>query len=131
MTTSKRQTILVVDDQQVILDFMADLLVEAGYAVETASSGVKALERMREIRPDLVITDFSMPGMDGWQLVLALRALPFGRDLPVIVMSAGTRLPFRAAEMGPRLAFLSKPFGIEALLQMMQSLFDAASEQQV
>lgn len=129
MAMSRRQTILVVDDQDVILDFMSELLVDAGYAVETASSAVKALERIQQARPGLVITDFSMPGMDGWQLVQAIRALPFGQDLPVVVMSAGSRLPFRSADLDPRMAFLAKPFGIEALMQLVQSLLDASATQ--
>lgn len=126
MAMSRQQTILVVDDQDVILEFMAELLFDAGYAVETATSGEMALRRIPEVGPDLLITDFSMPGMDGWQLVQAIRLLPVGQNLPVIVMSAGNRLPFDAANLDHQTAFLAKPFTIGALLEMIERLIGPA-----
>jgi CheY-like chemotaxis protein len=75
-----------------------------------------------------VVTDLSMPGMDGWQLVQSIRSLPFGQSLPIIVMSAGTRLPFGSADLEPRTAFLAKPFALGALLQLMRSMLDTSSE---
>jgi CheY-like chemotaxis protein len=125
MAMSRQQTILVVDDQDVILEFMADLLLEAGYAVETATSGAMALKRIPEIVPDLLVTDFSMPEMDGWQLVQAIRQLPARQNLPIIVMSAGTRLPFDAANLDYQTAFLAKPFTIGALLELIERLSGA------
>lgn len=127
MAKSRQQTILVVDDQDEILEFMVDLLIDAGYTVETATNGVKAVERFQAVEPDIVVTDFSMPEMDGWQLVQAIRSLPAGQTLPIIVMSAGNRFPFRSVYLDHQTGFLAKPFGIDQLLQLIERLLDAAS----
>ncbi len=58
-------TILVVDDQAANRKLLADLLTGSGYAVETAESGVIALARIRGAKPDLVLLDIDMPGMNG------------------------------------------------------------------
>ena len=66
--------ILVVDDEVNARNALLELLRDEGYAVETAADGFKALGKMEEFAPDLVLTDLKMPGMDGIQLLGKIRA---------------------------------------------------------
>jgi CheY-like chemotaxis protein len=124
---SRQQSILVVDDQDVIIEFITLLLLDAGYVVTTATNGMTAIQRFQEVEPDLVVTDVSMPGMDGWQLVQVIRSLPRGNSIPVILMSAGTRLPFSEEDLDAQTTFLQKPFSIEALLDSVERMLQTPS----
>ena len=86
-------TILVVDDDEDIRHLVSEVLRLAGFAVETAGSGVTALERLGlEDTPDLVLLDVQMPEMDGWDTLRAIRSMEALRDLPVVLctVKAGT-----------------------------------------
>src|SRR5262245_43734771 len=82
-----RGRILVVDDEANARTALAELLRDEGYAVETAADGFKALPKLDELAPDLVLTDLKMPGMDGIELMRKARS---GDDpeRAVIVMTA-------------------------------------------
>ncbi len=109
------QTILVVDDDPGIRDALALLLEDAGYAVLAAPDGLTALEVVARDRPDLVVTDLHMPGLDGTGLIARLRSER--PDLPVIVLSAGIRV---SPPVGT--PFVAKPFDAEHLLATIASL---------
>lgn len=81
------KTILVVEDEWAIADWLSAVLGDQGYSVLVASNGRQALELLRDHTPDLVITDFMMPVMDGPALLRAMK--PDGvAHTPVIVMSS-------------------------------------------
>ncbi len=104
-------TILVVDDEEDIRSSVAELLSGVGYRVETASDGADALRRMRARRPDLVLLDLMMPGMDGLELLQRQAKEPALATVPVVVATASAshrQLPAVSA-------ILYKPFGVEAL----------------
>src|SRR5918996_146319 len=82
------QKILVVDDVQRNVKLLADILAVKGYEVIVAASGAEALERVRSDRPDLVLLDVMMPGMDGYEVCAAIRSEPAGRMLPVVLVTA-------------------------------------------
>ncbi len=80
-------TVLVVDDSTVDRAFVGDLLKgKCQWAVENAANGVEALDRMKDLKPDVVVTDLQMPQMDGLELVTAIRRQHPG--VPVILMTA-------------------------------------------
>jgi CheY-like chemotaxis protein len=81
-------TILVVDDHADSLHVMAHMLEACRAAVRTASSGVEALERLEYETPDAVVTDLSMPGMDGVELVHRIKSRPEMRHVRVIALTA-------------------------------------------
>ena len=84
---AKAPVILAVDDDQAMLEFQARVIRAAGARPIRAKSGPEALALMAESRPDLVLLDLVMPGMDGFQVLEAMQANEITRDIPVIVVS--------------------------------------------
>jgi CheY-like chemotaxis protein len=81
--------ILVVDDNDDLLSLIAESLRKLGsFTVVTARDGGEGLERYFEVRPDCVVVDVKMPGLDGYQLVKALRGDPESSSTPVVILSA-------------------------------------------
>ncbi len=81
------KTALVVDDSMLIRHTVCRFLEERGYSVESATNGLEALERLRESRPDVLITDMMMPKMDGTQLITELKKHTSLANLPIIVLA--------------------------------------------
>lgn len=113
--------ILVVDDELSNAEVLALVLQEEGFHVTVAGDGRQALQRMEQAAPDLLITDYMMPGMSGVELARAVRLLPQYETLPVLLMSgaAGSALAAQPRDFD---AFLRKPFDIEALLKAVRAL---------
>lgn len=81
---------LVVDDSMLIRHTVCRFLETRGFEVEAATNGAEALEILKRIRPDIIVTDLQMPRMDGHQLLLELKGQPETDAIPVIVL-AGRR----------------------------------------
>ncbi|HOF04263.1 MAG TPA: PAS domain S-box protein [Syntrophales bacterium] len=118
-----RETILVVDDEEIITEVTAGMLAQLGYRVMTAGSGKEALELYERHRDeiDLVVMDMIMPGMSGGETIERLLAL--NPEVPVI-LSSGYSLNGMAKEVlakGAR-AFLQKPFRMDALSRKIQEI---------
>jgi CheY-like chemotaxis protein len=88
---------LVVDDSMLIRHTVCRFLEERGFAVRSASNGVDALEILKEIHPDLIITDIQMPRMSGTELITALKSHPDTEHIPVIIV-AGKQSGFEKTE---------------------------------
>lgn len=78
---------LVVDDSMVIRHTICRFLEERGFAVESASNGMEALEVLKRVRPGLVITDMQMPAMGGSELISALKDKPATADIPIVILT--------------------------------------------
>lgn len=117
--------LLIVDDEIDITDTYAMLLELHGYRVVTASHGADALAKVQQEWPDLVISDCMMPVMNGLELCSALRALPGGATLPVILCS-GAPERHNLSQSSHNL-FLRKPVFFEHLLAEIQRLLPARS----
>lgn len=78
-------TVLVVDDQRSVCELLRQTLVDDGYAVVTAHSGAEAIAAFTRTPPDGVLLDIGLPDLDGFEVMSRLRALPGGRDVPVLV----------------------------------------------
>ncbi|MEY4582421.1 MAG: hypothetical protein RL701_7124 [Pseudomonadota bacterium] len=104
----------MVDDDLNARTVLADMLREEGYQVETAQDGFKALPKLQEFAPDLLLTDLKMPGMDG--LTLMDRALEFEPAPAAIVMTASGTIDSAVAAMRAGAAnYVSKPINFEEL----------------
>ena len=117
------RTVLVVDDEFGTVEVLLAALEDAGYRVLTAANGRRALERLAENRPDLVVSDFMMPLMDGAELVRTMHSNPNYRDIPVIMMSAAPETALRR-HLQEYEAFLRKPFRLPVLLGLIESLLN-------
>lgn len=112
---TRDKTVLVVDDDPVMREFIAGLLKGEGYQVFTAADGGEALEAAEDVRPDLVTMDLLMPGMDGGTTIRHLRALPELSKTPILVISVKQGLEGGNAAM-------SKPLRPQAFLQTVKCL---------
>ena len=108
--------VLVVDDEPGTLRVLGAVLEDEGYAVETASSGRAALERIEASPRDLVLLDFLMPQLDGADTLRAIRRAPRGDGVRVVMMSGVAESIVRRRCRGAYEAFLRKPFGLDELL---------------
>lgn len=109
------KTVLVVDDEFLIVDVIAGTLEDAGYRVLCAGHGRKALTVLEAERPDLIITDFMMPLMNGSELACAIRSDPARIGLPIILLSGAQG--FIARERRELFdAVLDKPCDLDELL---------------
>jgi len=78
---------LVVDDSMLIRHTVCRYLEDRGFAVETASNGQDALETLKRVRPDLIITDIRMPKMSGSELITALKSQPSTANIPLVIVT--------------------------------------------
>jgi two-component system chemotaxis response regulator CheY len=111
--------ILVVDDDATILAAVAELLEIEGYQVATATNGVEALQKTRELRPSLVLLDMRMPVLDGWGYARAARE--DGLMPRIVIMTAAHDARRWADEIGAH-AYLPKPFEADQLIATIADL---------
>ena len=116
--TSHRR-ILVVDDEPQITRVLRTSLSSQGYDIRVANDGEMALEIMKDWTPDLLITDLSMPNMDGLELCRQLR---LKSQIPIIVLSVRgqERTKVQALDAGAD-DYITKPFGMEELLARVRA----------
>jgi DNA-binding response OmpR family regulator len=107
--------ILIVDDEPMVRDTLGQVLVDEGYVVDTAVDGEDALDRVHEARPDAILLDLMMPGMNGRQFLQALRTEPAYAEVPVLIMTAVHGLEVNLASIGAS-EVVEKPFQVEDLL---------------
>jgi len=94
---SNRRTALVVDDSMLIRHTVCRFLEERGFAVESATNGQEALEILKRVSPDLIVTDLQMPKMSGSELITALKANPATAEVPIVIV-AGRQSGFNTHE---------------------------------
>jgi len=116
----KNSKILIVDDNPVNIDFLVELLKE--YDARTVLDGVSALEAVEEERPDVILLDISMPGMDGFEVCQKLKESARTKDIPVIFLSAShdTESIVRAFDVGG-VDYISKPYNTQEVLIRLQT----------
>jgi CheY-like chemotaxis protein len=116
----KPARVLIVDDDPAIRQLCSINLQIEGFVVLEAEDGRRGLEQVRLARPDLVVTDVRMPGLDGFQLAEALRRDERTRKIPLIFVSGETE-PAEAARAHAlgALAYLTKPFDPPALASLV------------
>ena len=111
----ERPRILVVDDEQAVRDLLSKTLTMADYDVDAADDGPSALDKMRAVEYDLLITDLKMPGMDGLSVIREARKL--APDLRVIIITGYSTeaSAIEAINLGVS-GYLTKPFRLPRIL---------------
>ncbi|GAB3010437.1 SpoIIE family protein phosphatase [Mycobacterium bourgelatii] len=119
--------VLVADDNADMRDYLINLLRSSGYKVSGVTDGNEALQAIRAEPPDLVISDVMMPGLDGLQLVAALRQDPLTATLPVLLLSAraGQEASIEGLMAGAD-DYLVKPFAAAELLARVRANVELA-----
>ena len=118
-----RRSVMVVDDNTVQRDLIREFLVPIGFAVVVAESGEECLRLAEREKPDLVLLDVSMPGMDGWEAARRLRQTP---ERPAIIMLSAIA-PDKERELAPDRAhddYMVKPVDFRQMLEKVHTLLD-------
>ncbi|TVQ39341.1 MAG: response regulator [Spirochaetaceae bacterium] len=118
--------ILIVDDEQINLDFFDVMLSKLGFVVERAEDGEQALERVREGKPDLVILDNIMPKLSGWEVTRTIKQSPDYAevsDVPIIMFSAmdDVKDKIEGFELGIE-DYITKPFNFSEVLARIKAV---------
>lgn len=120
--------VVIVDDEPSLIKFVSQNLRARGYDVADASNGLEGVERVKEYKPDLVILDINMPGMDGFEACSYIRQVS---DAAIIMLTAsgneGDKI--RALDLGAD-DYLTKPFGIGELMARVRAVMRRVSQAQ-
>jgi DNA-binding response OmpR family regulator len=110
--------ILLVDDEPLIINFVAIKLKSEGFEVACAENGEDALGMVKTVKPDLILLDILMPKIDGLEMLRELRKFS---KVPVIVISAKSEVSRQVIEMGAN-GFIAKPFDPDVLIARIKSV---------
>lgn len=115
--------VLVVDDDEVIRQLIAVNLNLEGFEVETATDGQDCLDRVRDIKPDVITLDVMMPRLDGWSTAEKLRAEADTSHIRVVLVTARAQDDDRRRGLGIGVdAYLTKPFDPAELIEVVREL---------
>jgi DNA-binding response OmpR family regulator len=118
-----RERILVVDDSPAIRHLVADSLARQGFEVLVAENGRVGLERAHEAGPQMILTDYDMPEMNGFELVHALKRDPQTASIPVLMLTArDTRRDQAQMRAAGLTAYLVKPFSVDKCVAMVERM---------
>jgi CheY-like chemotaxis protein len=120
-TAPSQKTILIVDDQRFFLTVQEGLFKQQGFRVVTAANGTEALARAKQHRPDLILLDVEMPGMDGFAVCQKLKEDQELKQIPVVILTAtqDVKLNQKAFKAGAEITVLKTVSG-ERLLNIVR-----------
>jgi len=117
--------ILIIDDDPIALELIEYALQQEGYETITAPNGVEGLAKVRDEKPDLVVLDVMLPGLDGFEVCHRLRAEPETARLPILMLSAKAREV--DIDTGRRMGadmYVTKPMDPSALVVQVGTLLE-------
>lgn len=122
MTPEPPRVVLVIEDETNIVNLIQQSLLGMLVEVVAATDGEAGVALAEQLQPDLVLLDLALPKMDGWQVLEAIRATPYGSTVPVIVVTAhgDSATAVRARSAGAS-HFLAKPFLPNELRRLVQT----------
>jgi adenylate cyclase len=122
--------ILIIDDEPDLIEVVRARLAASGYHVVTATGGVDGLQKARSIKPDLIILDVVMPGMDGGDVSQALQADPQLQPIPVVHFTSLIRREETARhnDKVPQEVFLSKTASASEMLAMIARMLPTRAD---
>ncbi len=128
----KNKEILIVEDSAVQAELLRRLLVGQGYRVTIAKNGIEALEAAHEWTPNLVISDISMPGMDGYELCRKLKENISLQNIAVVLLTRLIGIKEIAMSLNTRAdAYIAKPYNEKHLLKIVESLISGEDHKEI
>lgn len=118
--------ILVVDDDKDLLQVIYSLLSKKGFEVEIDSDWEEALNKIETFKPQLILLDVFLPGIDGLEICKQLKSRPKTRDIPIIIFSAYPRVAEKVTYEYGADDFIAKPFEVNDLIQKVHSVLSHA-----
>ena len=115
------RTVLIIEDEKLIIVSTQMVLEAAGYRVESATNGEDGIAKDRSLTPDLILLDIMMPGIDGWETLTRLKRAEETSTIPVIIFTARehARGHQKSAEMGAA-DYFRKPFEPDELIELVE-----------
>jgi len=121
-TMPKNRKILVVDDSATVRKLISGKLEKSGHEVFCAVDGIDALDKIKEILPDLILLDINMPRMDGYQVCKLIRSNEETKDVPIVMISGKDGFFDKVrGRMAGTTGYITKPFGPETLMKMVET----------
>lgn len=123
--TPEARTLLVVDDDPVLRECLEEVLRHQGYRVLTAGDGEEGLRLTRQQRPDLIILDVALPGMDGFRVATLIKGDPALQKIPIILYSGRLEDSFAVLAYETKAEyFLPKGGSIQPILEAIRQLLE-------
>jgi len=121
---------MIVDDNEEIVEMTKELLCDENYEVETASGGEECLKKMEEFKPDLVLLDIAMPGMDGWMVIEEMQKRSSAGKTKIAVFSLIPLIKEKAKgkDISVPVHYIKKPFTVIELLEGIEEIFREESD---
>ncbi len=123
--------VVCIEDELEMIELVKLILDRNKFSVTGAVGGQEGLDRISEIKPDLVLLDLMMPEMDGWEVYQKMKASEEMRDIPVIVVTAKAQSIDRV--LGLHIArvddYITKPFGPQELLDSVERVIQTKSQE--
>jgi CheY-like chemotaxis protein len=120
-----KTTLMVVEDNEPSREALSRRLMRRGYAIVAAADGQQAVDMARAVRPDLILMDLGLPGIDGWEATAQLKADDTTRHIPIIVLSAHAMTSDRTLALAAGGDdFDTKPVRFERLLDKIEALLN-------
>jgi two-component system, OmpR family, alkaline phosphatase synthesis response regulator PhoP len=116
-----QRTVLIIEDEKLIIVSTQMVLEAAGFRVESATNGEDGIAKARSQTPDLVLLDIMMPGIDGWETLTRLKRDAATANIPVVIFTARehSRGHQKSAEMGAA-DYFRKPFEPDELIELVE-----------
>ncbi len=123
MGSSGHKNILIVEDEHDILQLVKHYLEKEGFCVAAAMTGIEALKKVKEHKPDLIVLDLMLPEMDGLEVCKRVRSAPDTAMLPIIMLTAKAEESdtIVGLELGAD-DYVTKPFSLKALVARVKAL---------
>jgi CheY-like chemotaxis protein len=118
----QKRTILIMDDDLSMQTVLEIALREAGYQVILASDGQEGIEKLRRLKPDLVVSDIMMPQMDGVEAFHLIKEQLQDDGIPIFIMTALSRKPWFADMEADGAVIIQKPFELHQFVQLVNDM---------
>ncbi len=118
MTEENNNKLLIVDDEEVMRDFLGEVLSEEGYRLDFASDGNEAIEKIKKVDYRVIITDIRMPKVEGTEVLRVAKEVSPGTEVIIITGYASKEAADKCERLGA-IAYLSKPFQISHIRELV------------